>query len=1371
MSKTYNNGIITTAGFQFNANMPLDDRLVVDTLDDLLSITSYDGMIVYVKEKDSHYTKTNDGWTTLASTATDDTGNYVQQQTGPSEFRRVYGVETDGEQTMFNIVAHTDKDGNSADDKLLVSKKYVDDTRVEIMKPNGSSSQLYAIDPNGNPKQFSVSIGSKPGAVAIYDSTPGAASGALRVREEPTSNNEATSKQYVDTKVSEVRSAANGKVSKVDNTNGVLGDGHSVVYAAKVDGQDSYFPLTFGRYKEGCVLAYDENGYIEVNVPQSIADDGKFVVNKEWVRNYNRDVIKSPNFIKNASYATSTDPNYGVMTAYGDNKAQGFASAAFGELNYIEGDKISGSPKGGSDSLAAGARNRITGNGGKAALLGLSNIATASCAFAGNRYNTVKAVSAFSLGERNQVAGKAAGALGKGLTVTNDKQVAVGSYNAPNESAVFIVGNGRSNRQNAMTVQKDGTLTLGGHFDENYTEVLDISKAAKYLYTSTAGDVNLYKICDCQTEDEETLIRSWLINAKFTKDGTEYIIDEKSVIEPGTDARKNLVVKDNKVIVLCVVESIDPYNMPAMTELGIYVNPDYIDAVQFSKWIDEPYTADMSGYVTDEQLESVINAIEDINVGKLDQAAGNKSYSQAYTVDSEGNQTTTPLSFDTMAGTIPRRLIGTNHEGLSEDGHINVPYEPTGAGHATSKTYVDRRDERIEGLVADCVQQEKTKADYSRLYGVKRSGEQQIYNIISEPAYVESDTGEKTNYWPSGGVVARLGKVDGAEIDESGQIIVPKDPTSDLCATSRTYVHGIRDAIYNSRSLEAAKNNSVVIKTDPSSPELKNTVESKHTAVFGTRNVVHSAAHTSLVSGNANRISKGNGKNAIFGLRNLADTDTGFIGNRYNIGRGTAPFTLGERNQVLAANAGAFGTRLIADKASQIAVGKLNARSDDAVFIVGNGSSVRSNAITVKDNGTITVGGYDEDIMLSGPVNSRDNFTHLGAGTNVGVNDDAIINGTGYVNSGNFSAKITAYDDKTIYAKVSSCTVKKDHSYSVIMNVAKNTGTYPDFTFVYGILDENGTVTDICEGEHSCTSNNFETVERKTFTANVDGTLVVGIVGFETSGPDAAKRAFYVAQVKLTDNTPSALVYNYKSTAGPGNHTQILYRISDTPCDGSLQKLREFFKGKTVETTFGNIVLTEDDITNDEAWVDEVSNILIRPKHPSAPGTYVTLACVVDRIDPTTMTDVTELGLYVNPQVTSFPGVKWVDRTFASEHTDGGLIIRPDYIFDTKEVSTTVINANEINCVNASVSNLDVGTIEAENIEISGGFSTTDITAVNVNSTGGIETSIVNSNEIHTASTFTDALCVSRGISYGTEYDMEQLENPKLGQLFIIVEE
>lgn len=62
MSKVYNNRIITSAGFQYNSDEPIDDRLVVETYDDLSSLNRYEGMIVYVKDKDTYYKYTKETW-------------------------------------------------------------------------------------------------------------------------------------------------------------------------------------------------------------------------------------------------------------------------------------------------------------------------------------------------------------------------------------------------------------------------------------------------------------------------------------------------------------------------------------------------------------------------------------------------------------------------------------------------------------------------------------------------------------------------------------------------------------------------------------------------------------------------------------------------------------------------------------------------------------------------------------------------------------------------------------------------------------------------------------------------------------------------------------------------------------------------------------------------------------------------------------------------------------------------------------------------------------------------------------------------------------------------------------------------------------
>ena len=74
MSKIYTNGIVTTAGFQYNADSPLDDRLVVETFEDLSSLTKYTGMVVYVKNEDEYYKYTNNDWNLFQTEGLDGVG-------------------------------------------------------------------------------------------------------------------------------------------------------------------------------------------------------------------------------------------------------------------------------------------------------------------------------------------------------------------------------------------------------------------------------------------------------------------------------------------------------------------------------------------------------------------------------------------------------------------------------------------------------------------------------------------------------------------------------------------------------------------------------------------------------------------------------------------------------------------------------------------------------------------------------------------------------------------------------------------------------------------------------------------------------------------------------------------------------------------------------------------------------------------------------------------------------------------------------------------------------------------------------------------------------------------------------------------------
>ena len=71
MGKKYNNLISTTAGFNYAAQQPLDDREVVQSYEDLSTLItsnlSYDGMRVYVVDEKTSYILTNNEWVAVAT--------------------------------------------------------------------------------------------------------------------------------------------------------------------------------------------------------------------------------------------------------------------------------------------------------------------------------------------------------------------------------------------------------------------------------------------------------------------------------------------------------------------------------------------------------------------------------------------------------------------------------------------------------------------------------------------------------------------------------------------------------------------------------------------------------------------------------------------------------------------------------------------------------------------------------------------------------------------------------------------------------------------------------------------------------------------------------------------------------------------------------------------------------------------------------------------------------------------------------------------------------------------------------------------------------------------------------------------------------
>lgn len=167
---------------------------------------------------------------------------------------------------------------------------------------------------------------------------------------------------------------------------------------------------------------------------------------------------ESPDFIKNKPIIeTPEDNSYGLQMVdpWEPNDNDGTFSTALGSGNLIA--------EGANYSLASGFENLIS-NAGKQNALGLRNILSGNIAQAIGRYNTMKGVTTIGIGERNNVGHNNAIAVGCGLVPTTEKQVVIGQFNAPHKDAVFVVGSGVEERQNAMTISKDGTMTVGGYF-------------------------------------------------------------------------------------------------------------------------------------------------------------------------------------------------------------------------------------------------------------------------------------------------------------------------------------------------------------------------------------------------------------------------------------------------------------------------------------------------------------------------------------------------------------------------------------------------------------------------------------------------------------------------------------------------------------------------------------------------------------------------------------------------------------------------------------------------------------------------------------------------------------------------------------------
>ena len=191
--------------------------------------------------------------------------------------------------------------------------------------------------------------------------------------------------------------------------------------------------------------------------------------------------------IEASSPPIEKDNNGGVVQTVEREERQNEAvssSAAFGQWNRVR--------KG--YSIAAGWGNQIDAE--KTAAVGAYNLLSGNANFANGRCNEAKGYAGAVLGQDNISLADNAMCFGESLIATVPGQVVVGRNNAPNDDAVFIVGNGDVHRQNAFTVLKDGRVTMSGVFEETVDNFYALREwdlngydLGKEMSLSTAGSI------------------------------------------------------------------------------------------------------------------------------------------------------------------------------------------------------------------------------------------------------------------------------------------------------------------------------------------------------------------------------------------------------------------------------------------------------------------------------------------------------------------------------------------------------------------------------------------------------------------------------------------------------------------------------------------------------------------------------------------------------------------------------------------------------------------------------------------------------------------------------------------------------------------
>jgi hypothetical protein len=211
-----------------------------------------------------------------------------------------------------------------------------------------------------------------------------------------------------------------------------------------------------------------QNGEAEGSVHQKLVE-GKFPLNfthpvtKETYSIEEKDVVGKYGAVFNGRSVARGVHSFAVNMK---NVADGIHSFASGNYTVAKG---SNSFTGGSETAADGFAAFATGNrtwakGNHTFTSGNGTKALAQCSRAGGINTTASGDASVAEGHSTESSGLYSYSNGVGTKAKKRSQFSIGEYNADDANALFMVGNGSSDtdRSNAFSVQKDGSIKVGG---------------------------------------------------------------------------------------------------------------------------------------------------------------------------------------------------------------------------------------------------------------------------------------------------------------------------------------------------------------------------------------------------------------------------------------------------------------------------------------------------------------------------------------------------------------------------------------------------------------------------------------------------------------------------------------------------------------------------------------------------------------------------------------------------------------------------------------------------------------------------------------------------------------------------------------------